>query len=348
MSSEAKEILNNWETTLMEWNKPISEMGLKIEGSDLERLISRLYRELDLKGLRFKPKFYLTDTWGCPDKVPVIGIPFYYANTVLSQIEDRMNGNLEDEHELMMTLRHEAGHAINYAYRLYESAEWQETFGRFDEPYQDYFRPNPQSREFVKHLYQQVGSYAGRIYAQKHPDEDFAETFAVWISPRSNWRVKYRNWSALKKLKYVDRLMKEIGPKKPVVTDGGLIHPLESLDLTLLEYYNKSEERFRQKAQGYVDDVLREVFSTNGKGEERIPAAGFIEKNRHHLVEMISHWTGEKGSAVNALMDKLSDRAKDLGLNLSPRRQSRKLIELTALATTLVMNYTYEGKFTLN
>ena len=348
MSSEAKEILNNWETTLMEWNKPISEMGLKIEGSELEKLISRLYAELERKGIRFKPKFYLTDTWGCPDKVPVVGVPFYYANSVLSQIEDRMNGDLEDEHELMMTLRHEAGHAINYAYRLYESAPWQDTFGRFDEPYHDYFRPNPQSREFVKHLYQQVGSYAGRIYAQKHPDEDFAETFAVWVSPRSNWRAKYRNWSALKKLKYVDRLMKEIGPKRPVLTDGDLIHPLESLNLTLLEYYNKSEERYRQKAQGYVDDVLREVFSTNGKGEERIPAAGFIEKNRHHLVEMISHWTGEKGSEVNALMDKLTDRAKDLGLNLSPRRQSRKLIEFTALATTLVMNYTYEGKFTLN
>jgi len=348
MSSEAKEVLNNWETTLMEWNKPISEMGLKIEGSDLEKPISRLHGELERKGIRFKPKFYLTDTWGCPDRVPAIGVPFYYANSVLSQIEDRMNGDVEDEHELMMTLRHEAGHAINYAYRLYESAQWQDTFGRFDEPYHDHFRPNPQSREFVKHLYQQVGSYAGKIYAQKHPDEDFAETFAVWVSPRSNWRVKYRNWSALQKLKYVDRLMKEIGPKKPVVTDGDLIHPLESLNLTLLEYYNKSEERYRQKAQGYVDDVLREIFSTNGKGEKRIPAVGFIQKNRHHLVEMISHWTGEKGSAVSALMDKLSDRAKDLGLNLSPRRQSRKLIEFTALATTLVMNYTYEGKFTLN
>lgn len=346
--SDAKAILNNWETTLMEWNKPLSEMNLKIEGSNLERLISRLYSELDRRGIRFKPKFYLTDTWGCPDRVPMIGIPFYYANTVLSQIEDRMNGDLEDEHELTMTLRHEAGHAINYAYRLYSLKEWQEAFGPFNEPYRDIFRPNPQSREFVKHLYHQVGSYAGRIYAQKHPDEDFAETFAVWLTPRSKWRERYRNWGALKKLRFVDQLMKEIGPKKPQVTDGGLINPIESLNLTLLEYYNKSEERYRQKAQGYVDDVLMEIFSTNGKGEKRIPAAGFIEKNRNHLVEMISHWTREKTSSVTPLVDKLIDRAKELGLNLSPRRQSRKLIEVTALATTLVMNYTYEGKFTLN
>ena len=345
--SKAEAILNDWETTLMEWNKPFSEMNLKIEGSNLEKLISRLYAELEHRGMRFKPRFYLTDTWGCPNKVPLIGIPFYYANSVLSQIEDRMNGDLEDEHELMMTLRHEAGHAINYAYRLYSLKEWQETFGRFDEPYRDFFHPNPQSREFVKHLYQQVGSYAGRIYAQKHPDEDFAETFAVWLTPRSKWRGKYRNWGALKKLRFVDQLMREIGPKKPVVTDGDRINPIENLNITLLEYYNKSEERYRQKAQGYVDDVLQEIFSTNGKGEKRIPAGAFIEKNRNHLVDMISHWTGEETSSVNPLIEKLIDRAKELSLNLSPRRQSRKLIEVTALATTLVMNYTYEGKFTL-
>ncbi|HSR11294.1 MAG TPA: hypothetical protein VLS90_07590 [Thermodesulfobacteriota bacterium] len=345
---DVKAVLNSWETTLMEWNKPICDLNLQIEGSNLEKLISRLYGELAKKGIRFRPRFYLTDTWGCPDKVPVIGIPFYYANPVLCQIQDRMNGNLEDEHELMMTLRHEAGHAVNYAYRLYTLKEWQETFGKFDEPYRDIFQPNPHSREFVKHLYQQVGSFAGRIYAQKHPDEDFAETFAVWLTPKSKWREKYRNWEALKKLKMVDRLMGEIGGRKPVIVEGELINPIESLGLTLLEYYNKNEERYRERAQGYVDDILNEVFSANGKGEKRIPAGGFIEKNRGHLIEMISHFTGEKTSSVAPLIDKLVDRAKELNLNLSPRRQSRKLIEVTALATTLVMNYMYEGKFTLN
>lgn len=343
--SHAKEILNNWETRLMEMNMPISEMKLKIEGSALEKLIARLYAELEKKGIPFKPQCYLTDTWGCPNKVPIIGIPFYYADPSLSKIEDGINGDLEDEHELMMSLRHEAGHALNYAYLFYEADEWQETFGRFNEPYRDYFHPNPYSREFVKHLYQQVGPYAGRIYAQKHPDEDFAETFAVWLTPRSNWRQKYRNWGALKKLKYVDRLMRRIGARKPLVMDGDLIQPLESLNFTLLDYYHKGAERYRERAQGYVDDVLREVFSTNGKGEQRIPAGTFIEKNRGHLVEMISHWTGEGTPSVEPLIEKLISRAKELNLNLSPRRQSHKLIEVTTLATTLIMNYIYEGKF---
>jgi hypothetical protein len=341
----AKEILNNWETKLMEMNRPISELSLQIKDTFLEKLVDRLYAELDRKGIIFKPKCYLTDTWGCPNKVPLIGIPFYYANPTLAKIEDEMNGDLEDEQEIMMSLRHEAGHAINYAYVLYKSKEWQEIFGRFTEPYRDFFHPNLRSKEFVKHLYQQVGQYSGKIYAQKHPDEDFAETFAVWLTPRSGWRQKYKNWGALKKLQFVDHLVKKIGGRKPLVTNGQLIRPVEGLDFTLLEYYKKSEERYREKAQGYVDDVLNEIFNTNGNGEKRIPAGGFIEKNRTQLVDMISHWTGERVSSVEPLIDKLISRAKELNLNLSPHRQSRKLIEVTALATTLIMNYTYEGKF---
>ncbi|MGB9700839.1 MAG: putative zinc-binding metallopeptidase [Thermodesulfobacteriota bacterium] len=345
--SITKKILNNWETKLMEMNKPISELNLKIKGSILEKLIDRLYAELERKGISFKPKCYLTDTWGCPNKVPIIGIPFYYADPTLSLIEDEMHGDLEDEKELIMTLRHEAGHAINYAYLLYKSKEWQDIFGNFNEPYRDFFRPDPRSREYVKHLNQRVGPYTGRIYAQKHPDEDFAETFAVWLTPRSKWRQKYKNWGAIKKLKFVDQLMKKIGPTKPLVTNGELIRPVESLNFTLLEYYKKSEEKYRERALGYVDDILKEVFNSNGKGQNRISAGVFIEKNRPHLVELISHWTGERTVSVEPLIDKLISRAKELNLNLSPHRQSRKLIEITAMATTLIMNYIYEGKFIL-
>lgn len=345
--SITKVILNNWETKLMEMNKPISELNLKIKGSILEKVVNRLYAELERKGISFKPKCYLTDTWGCPNKVPVIGIPFYYADPTLSLIEDEMHGDLEDEKTLLMTLRHEAGHAINYAYFLYKSKEWQEVFGNFSEPYRDFFRPDPRSREYVKHLSQRVGPYTGRIYAQKHPDEDFAETFAVWLTPRSKWRQRYKYWSAIRKLQFVDQVMKKIGPTKPLVTNGELIRPVESLNFTLLEYYKKSEEKYRERALGYVDDVLKDVFSFNGKGQNRIPAGAFIEKNRAHLVELISRWTGERTVSVEPLIDKLIIRAKELNLNLSPRRQSRKLIEITALATTLIMNYIYEGKFIL-
>ena len=157
--------------------KPIRELGLKLEGSPIERFVHQLYDELGRKGLaKFRPACYLTDEWGCPSGEPVIGIPFYLANPDLALLEKDMN-DLEDKREIMMYLRHEAGHAFNYAYKLYRTPEWKELFGPFRRRYLDNYRPVPFSRNFVRHL-------AG-WYAQKHPDEDFAETFAVWLTPRS-------------------------------------------------------------------------------------------------------------------------------------------------------------------
>jgi hypothetical protein len=104
--------------------KRISQLGLRLEGSPVERFVHQLQRELERKGLRrFKPVCYLTDEWGCPDGQPVIGIPFYLADPSLARLERAMN-DLEDEQQIMMYLRHEAGHAFNYAYRLYATPEW--------------------------------------------------------------------------------------------------------------------------------------------------------------------------------------------------------------------------------
>ena len=182
--------------------KPIRELGLKLEGSPLERYVHRLRSELDRKGLkRFRPRCYLTDEWGCPSGQPVIGIPFYLADPKLAKLEKEMN-DLEDGREIMMYLRHEAGHAFNYAYEVYKRPEWRPLFGPFRRPSRDDYRPIPFSRRFVRHI-------AG-WYAQKHPDEDFAETFAVWLAPRSNWRRRYRGWPAMRKLRYVERTARRI------------------------------------------------------------------------------------------------------------------------------------------
>src|SRR6266446_1856064 len=180
----------------------IKDLGLKLEGSMLEKYIAQLYRELAAKGLgRFHPPCYLSDEWACPDREPIIGVPFYLADPKLQALERAIN-DLEDEREILMYLRHEAGHAFNYAYCLYETKEWTDLFGPFDRPYDEHYTPVPFSRKFVRHI-------AG-WYAQKHPDEDFAETFAVWLTPRSNWRRKYRGWPAMLKLRYVDRVARQV------------------------------------------------------------------------------------------------------------------------------------------
>src|SRR5215467_3284066 len=230
--------------------KPIKELGLKLEGSPIERLVHKVYRELDRKGLGlFRPLCYLTDEWGCPSGEPVIGIPFYLANPKLARLEREMN-DLEDEREILMYLRHEAGHAFNYAYELYKMPEWRDLFGPFRRPYRDSYRPIPFSRQFVRHI-------AG-WYAQKHPDEDFAETFAVWLTPRSNWRKKYKGWGALAKLRYMDRIARQLGSIEPIRKRG-------RTDTTVGDFYRQAVAEEIPITELALDTDLRDIFNVSKK-----------------------------------------------------------------------------------
>jgi hypothetical protein len=208
----------------------ISELPLKMEGTRLEGLIVRLYRELEAAGIAFKPNIYLSDSWGCPDEVPVIGIPFYLADPALGSLLGQMGGvEVENDVTVMTILRHEAGHAFNYAYRLYDKPEWKALFGPFSLPYQDEYQADPCSTRFVRHL--------ADCYAQKHPDDDFAETFAVWLTPYSCWQTTYAGTPALEKLQYVERVAAEYGEKPPIVTGGRVDVPVEEIRMTLSEWY---------------------------------------------------------------------------------------------------------------
>lgn len=223
----------------------ICDLKLRIKGSPLEPYIRQLKRELAAKGVNYAPSFYLTDTWGCPDKVPAIGIPFYLASLPLGRIEEELTGSLEDGQMIMQFLRHEVGHAINYAFKLWKEPGWRATFGSFSKPYRDAFSPNPWSRRFVRHICSCPYRYT---YAQKHPDEDFAETFAVWLTPRSGWRRKYRDWPAIQKLKYVDRLMRHVGDEQPKCKRGRLVKPVSRLTLPLAEHYRRQAQKYGQTA----------------------------------------------------------------------------------------------------
>jgi hypothetical protein len=339
----ALRLINSWETVRYELlNSRICDLGLRIEGSPVEPLIARLYRELAHRDLDFQPEVYLTDGWGCPDEVPIIGIPFYLADRRLARIEEEQTGEIETSLFTMMLLRHEAGHAINYAYRLYKSPDWIDMFGPFSRPYRDTFRPNPFSRQFVRHI---VHHQYGPTYAQKHPDEDFAETFAVWLTPRFGWRRRYRNWPALRKLQYVDRLMKSIRGQPPKCTGGRLCTPVEQMDMLLAEHYGQRAERYRATAQGYVDDKLREIFpAVNGR---TLLLAGELLRQQHdQLLTRVSRWSELDGDEVNTLLTKLEDRADALALVYRKREQAQKIMDVTALATALAMDFAYTGRLT--
>lgn len=336
----AQRLVNSWETVRFELlNTRLCDLGLQVEGSPVEPHVHRLYRELQRKGIDFLPDVYLTDAWGCPDEVPIIGIPFYLTDPRLARIEEEQNDAIESPAMTMMLLRHEAGHAINYAYKLFKEPEWGEMFGSFSKPYREAFRPNPWSRQYVRHI--DHHKY-GRTYAQKHPDEDFAETFAVWLTPRSGWRRRYRNWPALRKLKYVDRLMRSIRGRKPACTSGALCTPVEGIDMLLAEHYGQRAERYRAAAQGYVDDKLKDVFP-EVRGRTLLPAADLFRKHREPLLERVVIWSTLDQREVGTLLTKLEDRSLALDLQYRKSQAAAKILDVTSLATALAMQFAYTG-----
>jgi hypothetical protein len=342
-TTRAKRVLNSWETVRYELlNTRICDLELGIEGTPVEQPIKKLYHELEGKGLNFRPEMYVSDSWGCPDEVPIIGIPFYLTDKRLSRIEEEQTGEIEDNQVIMMLLRHEAGHAINYAYKLFQRPEWVEVFGPFSQPYRDSFRPNPFSRQFVRHI---VHHQYGRTYAQKHPDEDFEETFAVWLTPRSGWRRRYRNWPALRKLKFVDRLIRSIRDEEPRCTNGRLCTPVEEMDMLLAEHYGQRAERYRAAAQGYVDDKLREIFP-DVRGRVLDGAGNLLRLHREELLRRVIRWSGVDEEDVSTLLAKLEDRAEALDLSYRPRQVAEKLMDITALSTSLALNFAYTNRLT--
>lgn len=312
----------------------IRDLGLRLEGSPLERYVQQLHAELAARGLtEFRPRVYLSDEWSCPDREPIIGAPFYLADPNLSAVERAIN-DLEDEKEILMYLRHEAGHAFNYAYLLYDTREWLDLFGPFDRPYQDDYVPVPFSRKYVRHI-------AG-WYAQKHPDEDFSETFAVWLTPDSDWRRRYRGWPALKKLEYVDRVARELAQVPPRKALSAAVRelPVEEMASTLEEFYRQREEA--EIADLLLDSELEDIFAR--QGDDLRPASALLHEHRKAMADKISYWTGARRPWVRKLLEAIARRARELELSVPKPKETETIVEVMAFATTLAMNYLARGQ----
>lgn len=317
-------------------DKRIRELGLRLEGSPVEPFVRQLYRELDRRGLsKFRPVCYLTDEWGCPDQQPVLGIPFYLADPKLGTIE-RAVDDLEDSREIMRYLRHEAGHVFNYAHRLFTRPDWTALFGPFDRPYRDKYRPVPFSKRFVRHI--------EGWYAQKHPDEDFAETFAVWLTPGSAWRRRYRGWPVMKKLRWVDRVTRALANEEPIVKVGEVDITVEDMRLTVGEFYQQSEKARTARIDVAMDAHLPEIFLTRKRREVK-PAAAIVTKYRRELVDKITYWTGVRRPVVVGLVESIIRNCERLKLWGEVGREPAYLVELTAFGTALAMNFLTRGTF---
>jgi len=180
------------------------------------------------------------------------------------------------------------------------------SFGRFDSDYVSHYEPKPYSKRFVRHL--------ELWYAQSHPAEDFAETFAVWLDPASRWRSRYRGWAALSKLNYCDRLMSEIEGKKPIQRRRERIEPLSELKQTLGDYYREKRARYRLSLRKSYDRDLKRLFAEPGGSRRERSAASFLRKERPEIRKLVSRWTGEYQYAVDRVLAEIIQRTEELGL----------------------------------
>lgn len=315
----------------------IKDLKLHLAGTLLERQIQQLYAELEAKGISLRPQCYLSDQWGCPSGVPVIGIPFYLADAKLLSIEAALGDGAETEREIMMYLRHEAGHCINYAYRLYDSEEWRRLFGDYTKPYRDEYKPRPFSRKYVVHI--------SGWYAQKHPDEDFAETFAVWLTPGSDWQNRYRSWGALKKLQYVEATMTSVGRATPPVTLAEPDLEVDQMEETVLDHYRARNlaERVDLQLGDQLDQDLCNLFEAPEPSSAR--ADNLVRAERETLLQAVTQYSGVSRSLARSVLEHLQERIALLNLTVRREQTHTYVTRLAALLTALTMNHLYTDRF---
>ncbi len=324
----------NWKRLTDEEILPIRvrDFNLQIKGSSLEPLINKLYEELASKGISFHPPCYLADEWLCPDREPIIGIPFFLAQSRLKSVEKKMMFEVEGgtEKSCMKLLRHECGHALNYAYELYKKTRWRELFGRFSDKYSESYYCQPYSRRFVIHL---KGNYA-----QAHPDEDFAETFATWLTPNSNWQEKYQDWPVIKKLHYIDNIIKKLNNKEPTITSRGTPPWSASrMTSTLANFYDRKRKTLGSDFHGFYDDSLKELFKTRSFSPTTTKASAVLRLHRHQIIDNVARWTGHRKYDIHQLVNRIIARCE--GLDLYAKKDvPDDIIAITVLLTSIAGN----------
>ncbi len=325
---------------------PIRDLGLTIVGTSLEPVIAAFETELEESLIKVRPRFYLSTEWGVADQSIAIAIPFYLARPELTQLHAERACHVEGSgpKEVLRYLRHEMGHVINYAYRLHEQKEWVERFGSMQKPYEEEYRPRPFSREYVHHL--------PGWYAQKHPDEDWAETFAVWMAPGLDWRAQYAKWpGALRKLEYCERAMKDVIDREPVITNVALHEDVASLSVSLEQFYRDAHGVNGGAAERpavpeiALEGMLASMFADTEQAAVRAPASTLIRRLERDVPASVYQWTGHLPERTRWLIEFLAERADAAELTYRVQQEKELTIALTSLVTALAMNYLQSGKY---
>jgi len=251
-------------------------------------------------------------------------IPFYLAHPRLIKLERAQMLEVEgaSEPECMRILRHEAGHAIDNAFRLHARRSWADTFGSYRVPYPEWYQPQPGSRDYVLNL--------DAWYAQAHPAEDFAETFAVWLQSGDRWRRQYKGWGSQRKLEYVSHIMTSLAGRSPATNSRREVEPLSSLKKTLREHYRQKRAYYTINWPASYERNLYRVFSTDSRRQSAPSAAQFLRHYRAEISDIVARGTGVHHYTVNHIVRHMIVRCRELNLRLTmPEEEARRLILIT-------------------
>lgn len=332
--------------TKFKWEKYSDEQLLSLRMCDLDitdlqprvqKWVDKVYREVARKGLKLTPHYWLSDEWFSPVRVPGIALPFYLAHPRLEQLEKTQMLEVEGGTQVacMRILRHEMGHAVDHAWKLHRRRRRQELFGKSSDPYPETYSPRPYSKSYVLHL--------DSWYAQSHPDEDFAETFAVWLTPHFPWRKRYQGWKALAKLNYVNELMEELVGKEAFVLPEEEVDSISTIEKTLGEHYQEKRERYAIDYPRFYDRDLRRLFNGDRDDKTLTLASSFIRRNRGAIGAKVGRWTGVYRYAIKLVVDDMGSRCRELGLRLSGTDEEA-LADFIVLLTVQTMNFVQEGR----
>jgi len=286
-----------------------------------------------------KPVFYLSNEYGTVVGTSNIGVGFWDADPTLWELYQEARGTANSKADILLLLRHECGHAFCYSYKLYRQPEFRRLFrvrGHFfwTYPKTDRYVPNPWSKDFVNPF--------GDHYAQKHPDDDFADTFTEFLA--GGWKQRYRaKPGALRKLRYVDRMVRKWGRKPALVPNDpeNLDLPLSEMRQSVRDFLRASIARYKTRAQGYLDSDLEAIFVRRRNG--CTPAGEFVSKFGREVEGRASAWSGAAAPVVRDILDKIRARAGALGLGVEDKRKT--LVELSAYVTSLATRFAMSGRF---
>ncbi len=298
----------------------ICDLPLSIKNSWVQRCITKLYQELEAKDLKLKPHVWISDDWFSPDGTPGFAIPFFILYPRLIALETEMIGEAEggDRAWCMMLMRHEVGHCIDNAFHLRKNKRRQLLFGLTSTPYPDSYKPNVRSRQYVRHL--------DGHYAQAHPDEDWAETFAVWLTPRSAWRKVYADWPAIKKLNLLNDMMMDIQGTKPIVNNRNRMDNISKIKMTLGDYYKDKRKKLGLNKSSPFKSDLKKIFSPKGE----LSAWRFVNESKGQIIGQVAKNTRLQHYKIKRMLREVQDtcRQENLKVNKHLGESRKQLIDL--------------------